>query len=369
MTPSTFERLLTWMAPYLTKKSTLMRDPITPSERLALTLRYLTTGDAQVTIGASYRISPSTVGRIIHETSQVIWDVLKTQDFLKFPQNEEQWKKISEDFNSYWNYPHALGAIDGKHIVIQAPPRAGSDFFNYKKTHSIVLMGVCDAHYKFTLVDVGDSGRQSDGSVYNNSYLGYAIENNLLHLPDVEKIANNSEIDLPYVFLGDDPFGLKTYMMKPYPGACSDISKRIFNCRLSRARRTIENAFGILASRFRVFRRPINCHVDRVIQITKAAIALHNFLISSRCPREIHSYCPPSLIDCETANGFTPGEWRQELNGGMVRIRRTSSNNYSNDARSVREGFRRFFTSKEGSVSWQIDSVTRTTLNQDNQKC
>ena len=47
----------------------MMRDLITPSERLALTLRYLTTWDAQVTIGASYRISPTTTGRIIQETS------------------------------------------------------------------------------------------------------------------------------------------------------------------------------------------------------------------------------------------------------------------------------------------------------------
>ena len=72
MTPSTFEKLLTWVGPYMQKKSTVMRDPITPSERLALTLRYLMTGDAQVTIGASYCISPTTTGRTIHETSQVI---------------------------------------------------------------------------------------------------------------------------------------------------------------------------------------------------------------------------------------------------------------------------------------------------------
>ncbi|CAB3989267.1 Hypothetical predicted protein [Paramuricea clavata] len=355
MTPSTFEKLLTWVGPYLQKKSTVMRDPIAPSERLALTLRYLTTGDAQVTIGASYRISPTTTGRIIHKTCQVIWDVLKKQGFLELPQNKEQWKKISQDFNNYWNYPHALGAIDGKHIVIQAPPRAGSDFLIIKKL-SIVLMGVCDAHYKFILVDVGDSGRQSDGSVYNNCYLGYAIENNLLNLPDSEKITSNCDIDLPYVLLGDDAFGLKTFMMKPYPGATSDISQRIFNYRLSRGRRTIENTFRILASRFRVFRRPINCHVDCVIEITKAAIALHNFLISSRSPREIHSYCPPMVLPQESGDR------------GMVGIRRTFSNNYSNDARIVR-GFRKFFSAEERCVSWQIDSVTRTTLNQDKDKC
>lgn len=245
MTPSTFQRLLRWIGPHIKKKSTFMRDPINPSERLAVRLRYLITGDAQVTIAASYRIGQTTVGRIIQETCQVLWDVLKAKGFLNVPQDKEQWEKISLDFNSYWNFPHAVGAIDGKHIVIQAPACAGSGFYNYKKTHSIVLMAVCNAHYQFILVDIGDTGRQSDGSVYNNSNLGYAIDNNLLNLPMAKKITNNSARDLPYVFLGDDAFGLKTYMMKPYPGASSDISQRVFNYRLSRGRRTIENTLAL----------------------------------------------------------------------------------------------------------------------------
>ena len=76
---------------------------------------------------------------------------------------------------------------------MQAPHNSGSAYFNYKKTHSIVLLAVCNAKYEFTMVDIGDSGRQSDGSIYNNSHLGFAIENNTLNLPDPDVVGSNPE--------------------------------------------------------------------------------------------------------------------------------------------------------------------------------
>ena len=74
-------------------------------------------------------------------------------------------------------YLQFTGAIDCKHIVMQAPVNSGSSFFDYKGTHSVVLLAVCDAHYHFILVDIGDSGRHSDGGVLTNSEFGQALEN------------------------------------------------------------------------------------------------------------------------------------------------------------------------------------------------
>ncbi|CAB3993019.1 Hypothetical predicted protein [Paramuricea clavata] len=364
MVPATFEKLLSWVSPYIQKKTTKMREPVSPSERLSVTLRYLVTGDEQTSIAASYRISPSTIGRIIGETCQVLWQVLIEKGYLTAPKTKEHWKKIAREFETRWNFPHALGAIDGKHVVMQAPARSGSDYFNYKKTHSVVLMAICNADYEFTLVDIGDAGRQSDGSVYANSFLGHAIDNNLLQLPEAEKLdpSDPSSKTYPYVFVADDAFGLKTFMMKPYPGQNLTIAERVFNYRLSRARRIIENCFGVATSRFRVFRKPIIANVEKVINITKAVVVLHNFLMATRSPEDTHSYCPLNYTDHESAAGQQSGEWRrgENINEGIVPIPQTGSNNYSKSAKNVRDDFKEYFNSKQGAVSWQMDMVTRT---------
>ena len=119
----------------------------------------------------SYRISPTTKGRIISETRQTLWRVLSEKSFIKAPDSEKEWLAIAAEFNDKWNFPHCLGAIDGKHVLIQAPARSGSNFFNYKKCFSIVLLAVCNANYEFTLVDIGEAGRQSNGGVYSSKQL------------------------------------------------------------------------------------------------------------------------------------------------------------------------------------------------------
>ena len=144
MDTRTFEDLLSWVAPII-QKSSLRRSTTTPAERLCVTLRYLATGDSQTAIDARYRISPTTIGRIISETCQTLWTVLNEKCFIKAPDSEEEWLTIAAEFNSKWNFPHCLSTIDGKDNL-QAPAKSGSSFFNYKKCFSIVLLAVCNVN-------------------------------------------------------------------------------------------------------------------------------------------------------------------------------------------------------------------------------
>ena len=110
--------------------------------------------------------------------------------------------------------------------------------------------------------------------------------------------------------VGDEAFPLKPYLMRPYPGRKLPESKAIYNYRLSRARRVIENCFGILASRWKIFCRPIIAVPEHAVVCTKAAVMLHNFLHTT----ESSVYCPLGFTDKEDSEGnVLTGAWREDF--------------------------------------------------------
>ena len=115
-------------------------------------LRYLATGDSFRAIAFSYRVGTSSVCRIVREVASALWTALV--EVMPVPTRED-WSTIAEQFEWRWNFPNCIGAIDGKHVVIQAPSNSGSLYFNYKGTFSLVLLAVVDGNYLFRVVDVG----------------------------------------------------------------------------------------------------------------------------------------------------------------------------------------------------------------------
>ena len=161
------------------------------------------------------------------------------------PEIEEQWKNITHEFGDLCQFLHVVGAIDGKHVVIEAPDKSGTLYHNYKGTFSFVFLTVCHVKYNFTLADVGQYGSNNDSGVLEQSKISSAFENNTLNLAESE-VLPGTNLDIPYFLVGDEIFPLKPWLLGPYPGRLLQLLEMIYNYRHLRARRAIENAFGIL---------------------------------------------------------------------------------------------------------------------------
>lgn len=103
------------------------------------------------------------------------------------------------------------------------------------------------------------------------------------------------------LFVGDEAFQLTRNMTRLYSGRNLDY-KKIFNYTIaSLSRKIIENTFGILVLRWRIFRKQITIHPKYIDRIIVAMIYLYNFLktVSDSRPVEHRIYCPPNFIDIE----------------------------------------------------------------------
>lgn len=251
-----------------------------------------------------------------------------------------------------WNFPHCLGALDGKHILIQSPIHSGSEFINYHSTFSIVLLALVDADYNFIFVDCGCQGRISDGGVYRNTELYRKISGNELALPPPDCLPGK-ETPVPYIFVADSAFALSENIMKPYAGNHNKGSKeRIFNYRLSRARRIVENVFGILSAVFRVLRSPMLLQPDKVSDIVMTCTLLHNFLRKSKTSRSI--YNPVGTFDNDKGDAIVQsGSWRNDQEGvTSIKPIKNIPRRTSISAKAVRDNFAEFFKTN-GAVPWQ----------------
>lgn len=247
--------------------------------------------------------------------------------------NKEMWTKIAEEFEIKANFPHCVGAVDGKHIRIINP--LGSMYYNYKGYSSVVLMAVADANYRFVYVDIGSYGKDCDSSVFKRSSLWKSIINNENELPTEKCINGIESAALPYFLVGDEAFALHKHLLRPYGGNNLGIKKRIFNYRLSRARRYVECTFGILSNKWRIFHRPINVEPNFAVEIVKACVVLHNFI------RDRDGYQPE---DCDFITGLYDIPRETQSRGGLT----------PNNIRNILSDY---FVSNTGAVPWQMSKI------------
>ena len=305
--------------------------------------RYLSNGDSFKSLKLRFRLGLATVHKAIKETCEVIWDVLQPM-YMPVP-TRKTWEETEKGFWQRWNFPNCCGALDGKHCVITCPAKSGTLYYNYKGTYSLNLMALVDWNYKFICIDVGAYGSNADSPVFSMSDFGDRWLDYDLDVPPPKPLPGAPELGaLPHVIVADAAFPLRPNIMRPYPNPKTGHiarEKDIFNYRQSRARKIVENAFGILAQRFRIFNRRMHLGPKNAVRVIKACCILHNFLRDRKDIPNTYAQLNPNhepylsedgaIIDLERLNGYRSTE----------------------EARRIRDKFCKYFNSPAGSVHWQ----------------
>ena len=139
--------------------------------------------------------------------------------------------------------------------------------------------------------------------------------------------------------------------MKPFPGRILQRDEKVYNYRICRGRRVVENAFGIMANRFRCLHSPLTQKLAYIRRIVAACVVLHN-LIRHRFPHDQYRYG-----DVPGANGrVIPGQWRNGLIWHDVDNVR-APNVDTRVAKRARLTLKKYFNSNVGAIPWQYDRI------------
>ncbi|XP_045210933.2 uncharacterized protein LOC123562359 [Mercenaria mercenaria] len=161
VTPPMFDELLERITSFIEKEGTNYRKALEPVMKLAIMLRHHGIRYSYATLQYDFRVPRNTICLLVREVCDALVMELKN-GVITCPVDSEALKQIVEEFMTRWNMPHACGALDGKHVAIRKPPKTGTMYYNYQCFHSIVLMALVGAEYKYLWIDVSVFGSQSD---------------------------------------------------------------------------------------------------------------------------------------------------------------------------------------------------------------
>ncbi|XP_052225066.1 putative nuclease HARBI1 [Dreissena polymorpha] len=195
MPPAMFDEVvqrLTPPPPRLTKQDTNYRPSLEPGLKVAIILRHLASGNTYRNMQYAWRVPHNTISVVAREVVKAIIEEY-TDELLFCPTTEQGWRDLADKWYQRWNFPHTVGAIDGKHVACKAPPNSGSEFYNCKGFYSVILFAMVDADFKFTYVDVSGNGSSSDVQIYNESDLPRGLDQNRIHaFPQPDPLPNDN---------------------------------------------------------------------------------------------------------------------------------------------------------------------------------
>lgn len=278
MRKETFLQLVQLVGPVIERHDTRLRKAVSTPKRVAIALWRLANGTSYRDIGTHFDQGKSTCITITKEFCQVMRQM--AAQFIKFPRSRQEFSRAIALFEDVSKIPQAMGAIDGTHIEIIAPPGRGKfDYFDREHRYSVTLQAVVGDNLEFLDTAVGFPGSMHDARVLQQSELFKSAENGDI-FTDPHVIINGTRVGP--LLLGDGAYPLLPWLIKPFPlNVNLTASQRRFNRELSSARATVERAFGILKARWRILLKRLDCRFTNISEIIIVCCILHNFCLQT----------------------------------------------------------------------------------------
>ena len=242
-----------------------------PLQRLSVTLRWLA-GGSYLDIALAHNLSTSTVYHYIDGCISLMNKALQ----INFPYRDVTWLRrvavgFSREGRSALNM--CCGALDGLAVKISEPAgwevANSSKYYNRKGFFAINTQAMCDSKYRFTFVSCCSPGSTHDSTAFAISNLSKLLEK------DEDGLLRG------FWIAADDAYTCMKRLLTPWPGRSLSISKDGFNYWQSSARIYIEQAFGILVSRWGVLWRPLRCTLENYANVIVVCCKLHNYIIDN----------------------------------------------------------------------------------------
>lgn len=171
----TFEELCRVLRGDLIKQEMRMRKPVSIEKRVAVGLWRLSTGNSYRSCGLQFGLGKSTAKVICQEFEEALCQ--RKEQFIQFPYTEDEVQEAMDEFEQEYKFPQIVGAIDGCHIEINAPPENKEDYYNRKQYYSINLQGTVNSQLLFQHIAVGYPGSIHDARVLRLSGIFDLAEN------------------------------------------------------------------------------------------------------------------------------------------------------------------------------------------------
>ena len=220
-------------------------------------------------LGDLHGITAASAGHCIHDVSSAF--ASKSSHFIKWP-DEQEIMISKQKFYDYSNgFPCVLGAIDGTHVPMNAPPAPSNEaaFLNRKFYHSINCQILCNADLKIYDIDCRWPGSSHDSFILKQSSVFEHFTR--------ETSQPNTPLHNTFI-LGDSGYALSKWLMVPITNPTSRSEER-YNAPHKKARSVVERCNGVLKMRWRCLTKPNMFQPAKASRIVGACAALHNFAI------------------------------------------------------------------------------------------